>query len=156
MKAIQIDGAIKRFTTTPKSWGNVMGGFNHLSDTELEEYGFYNVVTPEYNSATQYLGDIEWDADNSIFTYPVIDKTWSQTLAELKTNKVESLEAIYNRKLSETDWIVTKNLELGELIPQATKDARAALRTECNTKEAEIMALTTKSAIAEYELPNLD
>ena len=156
MKAIQIDGAIKRFTTVPNSWGNVMGGFNNLSETELQEYGFYDVIIPEYNSATQYLGDLEWDADNSVFTYPVVDITWSETLAELKTKKVEILESIYNSKLYQTDWIVTKHLELGESVPQATKDARAALRTECNAKEAEIMALTTKSAIAEYQLPNLD
>jgi hypothetical protein len=155
MKAIQIDGAIKRFTTVPKSWGNVMGGFNYLSETELQEYGFYNIVTPEYNSATQYLGDLEWDADNSVFTYPVIDITFSQTLAEMKASKIENLKSLYNRKLSETDWYIIRAQE-GTSAPQDILDTRTALRSDCGVKEAEINALTTKSSIAEYELPNLD
>ena len=154
MKAIQVNGAIKKFASLPKVWTDENG--THLNITDGEAYGFYDVITPDYNSATQYLGDLEWDADNSVFTYIVVDRTWTETLADLKTKKVESLEAIYNRKLYETDWIITKYLELGESVPQATKDTRSALRAECNTKEAEIMALTTKSAIAEYELPNLN
>lgn len=155
MKAIQIDGAIKKFTTVPKSWGNIMGGFNYLSDTELQEYGFYNVVTPEYNSATQYLGDLEWDANNSVFTYPVIDKTFSQTLAEMKASKIENLKSLYNRKLSETDWYIIRAQE-GTSAPQDILDTRTALRSDCEAKEAEITALTTKASVAEYQLPNLD
>jgi len=155
MKAIQIDGAIKRFTTVPKSWGNVMGGFNYLSETELQEYGFYNVVTPKYNNATQYLGDLEWDADNSIFTYPVIDRTFSQTLAEMKASKIANLKSLYNRKLAETDWYIIRAQE-GTSAPQDILDTRTALRSDCGAKEAEINALTTKANVAQYELPNLD
>lgn len=155
MVAVQHEGAIKRFTTVPKSWGNVMGGFNHLSSAELEEYGFYNVVTPEYNSATQYLGDLEWDADNSVFTYPVINKTFSQTLAEMKASKIENLKSLYNRKLSETDWYIIRAQE-GTSAPQDILDTRTSLRSDCGVKEAEINALTTKANVAQYELPNLD
>ena len=156
MKAIIIDGSVKKFTKVPNSWGNVMGGFNNLSDAELQEYGFYNVITPEYNSNTQYLGDLEWDADNSVFTYPVIDRTWSQTLAEMKLQKIKNLEYLYYKRLETTDWIVTKHLELSESIPQDVKDARAELRLECNTKQSEIEALNTKIKVVEYNLPNLD
>lgn len=155
MKAIQIDGVIKRFNTVPKSWGNVMGGFNNLSETELQEYGFYDVIIPEYNSATQYLGDLEWDADNSVFTYPVINKTFSQTLAEMKASKIENLKSLYNRKLAETDWYIIRAQE-GTSAPQDILDTRTSLRSDCGAKEAEINALTTKASIAEYELPNLD
>lgn len=155
MVAVQHEGAIKRFTTVPKSWGNVMGGFNHLSESELQEYGFYNVVTPEYNSATQKLGDLEWDADNSVFTYPVINKTFSQTVAEMKASKIANLKSIYNRKLSETDWYIIRAQE-GTSAPQDILDTRTSLRSDCGVKEAEINALTTKASIAEYELPNLD
>ena len=95
MKAIQINGAIKRYTTIPKAWGNTIGGFDLLSSTEWEAAGFYDVVSPSYDSATQYLGDLEWDGDASVFTYPVIDRTWSQTVAELKTSKIENLKSIY-------------------------------------------------------------
>jgi hypothetical protein len=154
MKAIQIDGAIKRYTTIPKAWGNVIGGFDLLSSTDWEAAGFYDVVAPDYDSATQKLGDLEWDADSSTFTYPVINKTWTQTVAELKESKIASLKSIYNRKLSETDWYIIRAQE-GIAAPQDVIDARAALRTECGTKEAEINALTTKKAVASYSLPNL-
>ena len=152
MKAIQIDGAIKRYTTIPKSWGNVIAGFNLLSSTEWEAAGFYGVVTPSYDSATQYLGDLEWDG--SVFTYPVIDKTWSETVAELKESKIAEIKNIYNRKLVETDWYIIRAQE-GIAAPQSILDDRAALRTECATKEAEINALTTKKAVVSYSLPNL-
>ena len=156
MKAIQIDGAIKRYTTIPKAWGNVIGGFDLLSSSEWEAAGFYDVVTPSYDSATQKLGDLEWDADSSTFTYPVINRTWTQTVAELKEAKIANLKAIYNRKLSETDWYIVREAEGGTATPQSILDDRAALRTECGTKEGEINALTTKAAIASYSLPSLD
>jgi len=101
------------------------------------------------------LGDIEWDADSSTFTYPVIDKTWSETVSELKESKIADLKNIYNRKLSQTDWYIIRSQE-GTSAPQDVLDARAALRTECATKESEINALTTKKAVASYSLPNLD
>ena len=155
MKAIQINGAIKRYTTIPKAWGSVICGFDLLSSSEWEAAGFYDVVTPSYDSAIQYLGDLEWDADSSTFTYPVIDRTWSQTVAELKESKIANLKSIYNRKLSETDWYIIRSQE-GTSAPQDVLDARAALRTECATKEGEINALTTKKAVVSYSLPNLD
>ncbi len=155
MKAIQIDGAIKRYTTIPKSWGNVIAGFNLLSSTEWEAAGFYDVVTPSYDSATQYLGDLEWDGDASVFTYPVIDRTWSQTVAELKESKIANLKSLYNRKLAETDWYIIRSQE-GISAPQEILDARVSLRTDCETKEAEINALSTKKAVVSYSLPNLD
>ena len=155
MKAIQINGAIKRYTTIPKSWGNVIAGFNLLSSTEWEAAGFYDVVTPSYDSATQYLGDLEWDGDASVFTYPVIDRTWSQTVAELKEGKIANLKSLYNRKLAETDWYIIRSQE-GISAPQEILDARVSLRTDCETKEAEINALSTKKAVVSYSLPNLD
>ena len=155
MYARQQNGAIKRYTAIPKAWGNVIAGFDKLTSSEWQEAGFYDVVTPSYDSATQKLGDLEWDADSSTFTYPVINKTWTQTVAELKESKIASLKSIYNRKLAETDWYIIRAQE-GIAAPQDVIDARAALRTECGTKEAEINAKTTKAAVVSYSLPNLD
>jgi hypothetical protein len=156
MYARQQNGAIKRYTAIPKAWGNVIAGFDKLTSSEWQEAGFYDVVTPDYDSAIQKLGDLEWDSDSSTFTYPVINKTWTQTVAELKESKIANLKSIYNRKLAETDWYIIRASEGGTATPQSILDDRAALRTECGTKEAEINALTTKAAIASYSLPNLD
>ena len=155
MKAIQIHGLIKKFNSIPSSWGRVIAGFNLLSTSAWEAAGFYDVVSPSYDSATQYLGDLEWDGDASVFTYPVIDRTWSQTVAELKESKIKNLKSIYGRKLSETDWYIIRAQE-GIAAPQEIIDARAALRTDCATKEDEINAFTTKKAVVSYSLPNLD
>jgi len=154
MKAKNYNGTIKVYSQLPKSYGSIIGGFDLLSDSDLETHGFYDVHTPTYNSNTQELGDIEWDSDNSRFTYPVSNKTFSDTLAAMKTAKIESLKAIYNHKLSATDWIIVRDQELGNTTSQSVLDDRAALRTECSTKEAEINAKTTKAQVADYTLPS--
>ena len=153
MKAIQdSDGKITVFNSTPKNWGTVICGFNTFSDEKLQTYGFYDVVRPTIKES-QELGAIEWDADNEVFTYPVQNKTYSQTVAELKTQKIENLKSIYGNELGKTDWIIIRAQE-GTAAPQSILDSRAALRTECASKEAEINGLSTKAQIAEYQLPS--
>jgi hypothetical protein len=152
MIAIQHEGAIKKFTTLPKVWTDENG--THLNITDGSSYGFYPVVTPEYNNATQSLGDIEWDTDASVFTYPVIDKVWTQTLGEMKANKITSLKSMYNTELSKTDWYYIRLTALGAKVPQSIIDERAQLNTDCNTHEAAINALTTQAEVAKYQLPS--
>lgn len=149
MKAINIDGTIKVYNSL-KSFGGALG-LQYSSDSDLQALGFYNVVTPT-TKESQKLGSIEWDADNTVFTYPVQNKTYSQSVSELKTQKIQNLKSIYSRKLGETDWVIVRAQE-GIVAPQATLDARADLRTECASKESEINALTTKASIVDYQLP---
>ena len=155
MKAKDYNGTIKVYNTTPKSYGNIIGGFNLLSDSELEGYGFYDVVVPTHDSRTQELGDIYFDSDNNQFTYPVNNKTWTESLADLKTAKVKHLKSLYNRKLSETDWYVTRKSEKGTAIPSDIQTERDNLRTACDTHETAINAKTTKAQVESYDLPNL-
>ena len=121
-----------------------------MSDSDLQSYGFYDVVIPEYNSNIQTLGDIEFDSNNNVYTYPVVDLTWSETLAELKEAKIASLKQTYRDKLVETDWYIIRAQE-GVAAPQEILDARATLRTECDTHEAAVNALTTKANVQSYE-----
>ena len=151
MKAINIDGTIKTYNSIPKTWGNILG-VQYLDDSSLEELGFYDIVRPTIKDS-QELGAIEWDADNSVFTYPVVNKTYSQSVAELKTQKIENLKSIYGSELSKTDWYIVRAQE-GTAAPQDILDARADLRTECANKEDEINALTTKASIVDYQLPS--
>jgi len=151
MKAINVNGTIKTYSLVPKTWGNILG-VQYLNDSSLEALGFYDVVTPT-TKQSQELGSIEWDADNEVFTYPVQNKTYSQTVAELKTQKIENLKYIYGSELGKTDWIIIRAQE-GTAAPQSTLDARAALRSECASKEAEINALSTKASIVDYQLPS--
>ena len=150
MKAINIDGTIKIYNNL-KSFGGALG-LQYSNDPELEALGFYDVVTPT-TKQSQELGSIEWDSKNKVFTYPIKNKTYSQSVAELKTQKIENLKSIYGSELGKTDWIIVRAQE-GTAAPQSILDARAALRSECASKEAEINALSTKASIVDYQLPS--
>ena len=89
-------------------------------------------------------------------TYPVNNKTWSKTLAELKEQKVANLKSIYNNELSKTDWIIVRDKELGNTTDQDVLDDRAALRTDCSTHETAINSKTTKAQVMSYDLPSFD
>ena len=151
MKAIQIDGKIKVYNPLPNSWKGVMGNFSMLSDEEIKAYGFYDVITPDYNSKSQELSDIFWDAGNEVFTYTVNEKEWSQTLDELKQLKITSLKVNIQHKLNETDWYVTRKSERDIDIPSDITTERNNLFSKCETKETEINNLTTKKAVIEYD-----
>ena len=154
MIAIQLeDGTIKTFNSIPKDWGNVVGGFNTLSGSDLETYGFYDVVTPVIKNS-QKLGAIEWSEQYSVFVYPVENKEFSQSLAEMKAQKIENLKAIYGAELAKTDWIIIRDQELGNATDSDVLTARATLRTNCATKEEAINGKTTKAYVADYSLPS--
>ena len=144
MKAIQIEGKIKVYNPLPNSWKGVMGNFSKLSDEEIKAYGFYDVVTPDYNSKSQELSDIFWDAGNEVFTYTVNEKEWIQTLDELKQRGITSLKVNIQHKLNETDWYVTRKSERDIDIPSDITTERNNLFSKCETKETEINNLTTK------------
>lgn len=153
MKAKDYNGTIKAYSVLPKSYGNIIGGFDLLSDSDLEGHGFYDVVVPTYDSRIKKLGDIYFDSDNSQFTYPVSNKTWVESLADLKTAKIKQLKEIYNNKLSKTDWYVTRKSEKGTAIPSDIQTERDDLRSDCDTHETAINAKTTKSQVESYDLP---
>jgi hypothetical protein len=156
MKAIEINGQIKTYNTLPQSWGNVLGGFNLLSDNELKNYGFYDVVIPDYDSRIQELGDLYFDSASETFTKDISDKTWTQTLDELKEKQINFFKANTSLKLGLTDWYITRNQEIGVVIPSDITSARQALRDQVYTVETQINALTTKKSVMSYDFPNLD
>jgi len=153
MKAKDYDGTIKVYNIVPKAYGNIIGGFNLLSDSDLQGHGFYDVVVPTCDSRIQELGNIYFDSDNSQFTYPVNDKTWTESLADLKAARIEELKGIYNSKLAKTDWYATRKSEKGTAIPSDIQTERDNLRTDCNTHETAIKAKTTKAQVESYDLP---
>jgi len=159
MKARTNNNIVKTYSSTPKSWGAVICGFNTFSDSKLQTYGFYNIediktTHSDFNERIHNIGALSFDADNNVYKYAKTNKTFNQSVAELKTEKISNLESIYKFELEKTDWIVTKNLELGNDIPSSTLTARAALRTECNNHEGSINSKTTKNAVILYDLPN--
>lgn len=156
MKAIKINEKIKTYPSIPNSFKvngkYIAGGGKNLSKEKLTELGFYDVVRPDTKQSEQ-LGDIYFDAENEVFTYPVESRTYTQSVAELKEQKIANLKHLYNSELVKTDWYIIRGQE-GTAVPQSIADKRSQLREECSSKENEINALTTKASIIDYELPN--
>lgn len=155
--AINRNGTIQVYSSVPKSFKGsqkeYLGGFDQLTRAEQKAEGLFDVVLPSgYNSQIHDLGDIFWDSANTQFTYPKTNKTWSQTVAELKEQKIANLKSIANSKLAETDWVIIRDTELGNTTDSAITDARAAIRTTVATKESEINAKTTKAQVVQYDI----
>tara|TARA_R100001015_G_C4576151_1_gene133401 strand:+ start:197 stop:658 length:462 start_codon:yes stop_codon:yes gene_type:complete len=143
------NGNIILYNSTPKSWGAIICGFDTLSDSKLQTYGFYDVQTPTKKSSEK-LGDIYFDSDNSVFTYPVQNKTYSETVSELKSQKLVNLDSVYKEKLSVTDWYVTRAAEGGTAVPSDIATERSDLRDKHDTHKTNINALSTKASIVDY------
>lgn len=150
MVAIEINGEIKTFSRVPKSWTDANG--THLNIGDGSEYGFKEVVKPTYDSRIEKLDNLHLDGD--VYTYDVVDKEIPQTLAELKEQKISNLKSIIGGQLSKTDWYIIREADSGEATPSDVRGERAALRTESDSKEAEINALKSKKAVLTYDLPN--
>ncbi len=150
MKAILVNGEIKTFSKIPKSWNDENG--LHLNIKE--GFGFKDVVTPTYDSRIEELDNLHLDGD--VYTYDVIERPIKETLAELKEQKIANLKSIIGGQLSKTDWYVIREADSGEATPSDIRGERAALRTESDSIEAEIKALTTKKAVLTYDLPTFN
>ena len=152
MKAKDYNGTIKKFINIPKSYGNIIAGFDLLSDEELKTYGFYDIVTPDYNLKTQELGDIYFDSENNVFTYNINNKTWSETLAQLKEKQIEEAKIFARTFLYNTDWYVVRKAEKGTAIPDDIELQRDNIRIACDNHETAINNLTTKAAVMNYNI----
>jgi hypothetical protein len=148
MKAILVNGEIKTFGSVPKKWSTENGLYLNIGDGA--SLGFKDVVIPNYDSRVQELTNLHLDGD--VYTYDVIDKPIQGTLAELKEQKIAELKSIVGIELSKTDWYIIREADSGEAAPQSIKNERAALRTQSNTIEAEINALTTKKAVVLFDI----
>ena len=148
MKGILVNGNIKTFSKIPSVWTDENGTHFNIK----EGFGFLDVVTPTYDSRVEELSAIKLVGD--VYTYDVIDRVIVQTLAELKTQKISNLKSIIGGQLYKTDWFVIRQMDSGDVAPQEVIDSRAELRTQSDSIEAEIKALTTKKAVLTYELPN--
>ena len=158
MKILSNNGKLTIYNNVPDSFtssiGSVMGGGKNLSEEELLAHGIYDCNHPDgYDDRMHNLSaSPEFDSVNQVYNYTKTDKTWTETLAELKTRQIAHLKSIANSKLQETDWYIIRNAELGTEIPSDITSARAAIKSSVDTKESEINALTKKSDVVIYDI----
>lgn len=160
MKARLEAGKIVKYAQVPNKVDNVLGGARNL---DPESLGFYDVVVPTYDADTQVIYNLHFDnaypsptpddasAAREVFVYDVKDKVLAD-IDTLKADKIEALNRLANDKLQPTDWVVIRKHEKNIGIPSATQVARDAIRATVNTKETEINALTTQSAVIKYDI----
>ena len=170
MVAIERSGTIQTFNRLPNEWNDEKGyHINFRKVSNKEDYGFYDVVTPEYDKVTQQLSPIFWDADNKVFTYtvsnidfdatyPVLDEEGNETEEtkpvydkdKLKADIIVTAKADANLLLAPTDWYSSRKSELGTAIPDNILADRKKIRDKVDTIEAEVAALTTVESILKY------
>ena len=170
MIAIEKSGTIQTFNRLPNEWNDEKGyHINFRKVSNKEDYGFYDVVTPEYDKVTQQLSPIFWDADNKVFTYTVnnIDFDATYTVLDEEGNETEETKPVYdknklkadiivtvkadaNRLLAPTDWYSSRKSELGTAIPDGILADRKKIRDKVDAIEAEVAALTTVESILKY------
>ena len=154
MKAIEINGEIKTYSSIPNSFNvngkYIAGGGKNLSEEKLKEFGFKDVVTPDVDYRIQELSEIKLVGD--VYTYDVIEKPIKETLAELKAEKISNLKGTASNELTRTDWYIVRNADTGAEVPQSIKDERAAIRTKSDSIEVEINALTTKKSVVLFDI----
>tara|TARA_B100000401_G_C52790002_1_gene712906 strand:+ start:231 stop:761 length:531 start_codon:yes stop_codon:yes gene_type:complete len=170
MVAIERSGTIQTFNRLPNEWNDEKGyHINFRKVTNKEDYGFYDVVIPEYDKITQQLSPIFWDADNKVFTYtvsnidfdatyPVLDEEGKETdkkipaydKDKLKADIVSKAKADAKHLLAPTDWYSSRKSELGTAIPDSVLADRKKIRDKVDTIETEVAALTTVESILKY------
>jgi len=72
-------------------------------------------------------------------------------VSDLKKDMVRKVKEQVGARLSKTDWMVVRATEGGTAVPSDVTTYRTAIRTEGNTKETEINALTTIDDVIAYE-----
>lgn len=88
MKARIENNTIKIYGSLPQDFESILN-FKSASQELIESKGFYDVVRPSYNPNTQILGEIYFDSQSKVFTYPIINKT-AQQIEEETINKINS------------------------------------------------------------------
>jgi hypothetical protein len=168
MKARIEEGKIIKYSQIPQQFtaGSkiIAGGGRNLPVEKLEEYGFFDVVVPDYDPITQVAYNLHFDnaypsptdedadATRGVFIYDVKSRTISETVAELKSIRIAELKSIAYDKLQPTDWMVVRKAEKGTEIPSDIQSERDAIRASVETKEQEINALTTKASILKFDI----
>ena len=159
MKAINNNGKITIYQGVPQSFTSSQGvhlNAPNMTEEALKNAGLFDVIiSEEYDERIHDLGEIYWVTEETVFKKDLVDKTWSETLDELKTNRINHFKSLVNDKLQQTDWYIIRNADNSDPVPEEIQTARADLRTQSATVEDEINALTTKKEVILYDFPNI-
>ena len=160
MKAINNQGTITIYQSVPHTLQTQTGTILNApayTDQELKEKGLFDLIIPnDYDDRIHNLGEIYFDSAAQCFRKDTKNKTWSQTLAELKQQAINNFKHRISSELAKSDWYIIREMENGSDVPSDITAARQNLRDTSNSVEQEINALTSKAKVVTYDYPNID
>ena len=122
MKAREENSVITTYPTLPNVWKNYLN-FDKADVATLEAEGFYDVVLPAFNTATEYLGSLFFNG--VVFTANVVAKTQQEMIDE----RLEQAQVQDN---------ATQIAELKQIVALLSKP----LLTSVDTTEEELVLIT--------------
>ena len=160
MKAVNNAGTITFYQSLPNSFRSSTGlhlNVKDWSDEKMQSNGLFDVIIDDsYDSRIHNLSEIYWDTEANVFRKDKLNKTWSQSLSELKEQAINNFKSLVGSKLAQTDWYIIRNVDNGSEIPSEIQEARQDLRNTSDTVEQEINAITTKAGVVSYDFPNIN
>ena len=160
MKAVNNAGVITFYQSVPNSFKSSTGlhlNVKNWSEKEMKDNGLFDVIIDDdYDSRIHNLGEIYWDTEATVFRKDKSNKTWTQSLSELKEQAINNFKSRIGSVLAKTDWYIIRNADNGVEIPGEIQEARQDLRNTSDTVEQEINAITTKAGVITYDFPNID
>lgn len=157
MKAIEINGEIKMFRNLPNVWEDSNGVYTNFGKvSNPEKYGFYDVVTPTYDSVSHQLDNLHFVEGENVFTYDVSEKTFTKTLQEFKDLKKQEVKTMANKLLNPTDWYIIRFAERQVAIPADIEVARQSILIKSGEAEDAIDALQTIPDVIRYQIILVD
>lgn len=151
MKAININGTIKLFNQLPKYW-NKTDNFRAATIEMQRLFGFFDVVDPVYDPDIEELGDLTFDAENSVFIRIIITKVLPE-LDTLKSIKIAELKNAVKDLYSSIQWYLEMKRTENESVPQAVIDKVKLIKTKYEQLKDQINALETKVEVIKFQLP---
>jgi hypothetical protein len=152
MKAIKKGGIITIYKVIPNIWKGENGTVLNFKNANHSDYGLYDVIEPSYVPKAQSLGDIYFDEENQVFTYPVIDENFSiEDIDELKNSKISEIKLKARDLLQPTDWYVIRKAERNIDIPEQILSYRLSVLNKLEEFELQIKNLNSYLEVAEYD-----
>ncbi len=156
MKARLESNQIRSYNKLPSRYRsetlNIAGGFNKMPIQIHEQEGFFNLITPDFDFDIQKLGEVYFDEETKVFTYPLIAIVFP-SLDAAKTTKIRELkDAVKDLYTAIQSYITEKQIH-GETIPVAVKNKIKSIRTKYLLIKSQINALTTVVEVIKFELP---
>jgi hypothetical protein len=133
--------------------GTYPGGFDKQSDEILKKEGFYDVVKPEYDPYTQKLGEMYFDQENEVFTYPLEQRTDLPSLEEAKIIKIRELKNAVRSLYQTIQWYVEMKRADNEPIPDTINTKIRNIKSAYEQQRDNINSLTNVVDVLKYQIP---